>query len=179
MQPIGLVIADAGPLIGLARIGRVALLHRLFHQVTITAVVAEEIGLLADAREAEDYPGLEQLQESLTAGWLRVVAIETLIPFQPLNPGVDAGEASSIALALALRSTGTEVLLLIDDRCGRAEARRHDLPLIGTAAVLLLAKEQGHIDACRPLLDALIEEGYWFSEPLIRAVLEQAAEEFP
>lgn len=43
-----LIIADAGPLIGLARINKLNLLQTLFHKVSITTVVAEEIGFLAD-----------------------------------------------------------------------------------------------------------------------------------
>ena len=90
---------------------------------------------------------------------------------------MDAGEASAIGLALELRNSGSDVLLLIDDRCGRAEAKLQGIPLIGTAAVLVLAKELGHIQACRPLLDALVEEGYYLSEALFQAVLQQAGED--
>jgi predicted nucleic acid-binding protein len=55
-----------------------------------------------------------------------------------------------------------EVLLIVDDRCGRAEAQRLMLPLIGTAALLL---------------QALRQQGYWISDGLMRAVLDQAGEE--
>ena len=42
------VLADAGPLIGLARIQRLQLLRDLFTSVWITEVIAAEIGLGAD-----------------------------------------------------------------------------------------------------------------------------------
>ena len=58
---------------------------------------------------------------------------------------------------------GDEVLLLIDDRCGRAEARHRGLNLIGTAAVIVLAREQG----------------YYPSDGLIQAVLGQVSEASP
>ncbi|MFM7547374.1 MAG: hypothetical protein ACKO8I_00570 [Cyanobacteriota bacterium] len=41
------VIADAGPLIGLARIGHLDRLRALFGGVTLTGVVAAEIGFAA------------------------------------------------------------------------------------------------------------------------------------
>ena len=98
------------------------------------------------------------------------------IPWKPLNPGVDAGEASAIALAIQQRDAGHDVLLLIDDRCGRAEARRQGLFLIGTAAVLALAKERGLVKSCKPLLLALRDQGYNLSDSLIAAVLKQVGE---
>ena len=94
----------------------------------------------------------------------------------PLNPGVDAGEASAIALALQQRDAGRDVLLLIDDRCGRAEAHRQGLALIGTAAVLVLAKEHRLVSTCKPLLVALREQGYFLSDSLIASVLQQCGE---
>ena len=42
---MGVVIANAGPLIALARIGHLDLLRQLFAAVTLTSVVAAEIGL--------------------------------------------------------------------------------------------------------------------------------------
>ena len=44
---MGVVIADAGPLIGLARIGHLDLLRALFGGVSLTPGVAAEIGFAA------------------------------------------------------------------------------------------------------------------------------------
>jgi predicted nucleic acid-binding protein len=156
-----LLIADAGPLIALARIQQLVLLRQLFRTVTITAVVAGELGC-----------GLPALE----AGWIVISDFEASAADQPLNPGVDAGEASAIGLALRLQAAGEQVLLLIDDRCGRAEARHRGLAIIGTAAVLVLAKEQQLIAACAPLLSAMREHGYYLSDDLLQAVLDQVAE---
>jgi predicted nucleic acid-binding protein len=110
------VIADAGPLIGLARIGCLDLLRALFGGVTLTAVVAVEIGI--DPR-----PGASAIAEALAAGWLSIASPSGLPDIEPLNPGVDPGERSTIALALHRRAAGENVLVIMDDRCGRAEAR--------------------------------------------------------
>jgi predicted nucleic acid-binding protein len=171
-----LLIADAGPLIALARIQQLVLLRQLFRTVTITAVVAGELGCGLPAAEQAQLPGTAALLEALEAGWIVISDFEASAADQPLNPGVDAGEASAIGLALRLQAAGEQVLLLIDDRCGRAEARHRGLAIIGTAAVLVLAKEQQLIAACAPLLSAMREHGYYLSDDLLRAVLDQVAE---
>ena len=166
------VIADAGPLIGLARIGRLDLLRALFGGVTLTAVVAAEIGITAK----ECAPGAPAISEAVEAGWLNVANSADIPDVQPLNPGVDAGERSTIALALHWQAAGAQVLVIVDDRCGRAEARGRGLSILGTAAVLVLAKEQRLIPACAPPLAALKEVGYYFSDGLVAAVLAEVGE---
>jgi len=185
------VIADAGPLIGLARIGRLDLLRALFGGVTLTAVVADEIGI--DARDVASMgsetdglsdpdvrihlrPGASAIAEALEAGWLSIGSPSGLADIEPLNPGVDPGERSTLALALHWRAAGEQVLVIIDDRCGRAEARSRGLSILGIAAVIVLAKEQRLIPACAPLLVALREEGYYLSDGLVAAVLAEVDE---
>jgi len=76
---------------------------------------------------------------------------------------VDAGEASAIGLALRQQAAGHSVPLVVDDRCGRAEARQQGVVIMGTVAVLVHAKERGFVAACVPLLTALREQGYFLS----------------
>ena len=168
------VIADAGPLIALARIGQLDLLHGVFGAVSLTPVVAMEIGI--DARGATSKAGGNAIRQSLAAGWLTIAKLDAEVSYPPLNPGVDAGESSSIALALHRQACGERVLLIMDDRCGRAEARRQGLPILATAAVLVLAKERNLIPTCGSLLVAMREEGYFLSDALVAAVLNQAGE---
>jgi predicted nucleic acid-binding protein len=173
---IGVVIADAGPLIALARIGHLDLLRQLFGAVTLTSVVAAEIGLDRWGEIASARAGAAAIAEALRAGWLTVPDPGLELGYEPLNPGVDPGERSSIALALQLQAAGRSVLLIVDDRCGRAEARSQGLAILGTAAVLVLAKEQSLIPASAPLLVALRDQGYFLSDALVAAVLDQAGE---
>lgn len=178
------VIADAGPLIGLARAGSLELLRELFGQLVITETVAQEIGVLPQENSAQGQangingPGTAVLQAAIAAGWLQICPEDPSDwePYRPLNPGVDAGEASAIGLALRWKAAGQSVLLIVDDRCGRAEARRQGLEIIGTAAVLLIARERGLLQSCRPLLETLRQQGYYLSDALLQAVLDQAGE---
>jgi predicted nucleic acid-binding protein len=173
-----ILLADAGPLIALSRIEKLHLLHDLFTTVWITEVIAAELGLSVASSARLSFSGLSVLQEACQQGWLQVVKPEPVVTdgWSPLNPGVDAGEASAIALAIQQRDAGRDVLLLIDDRCGRAEARRQGLAVIGTTAVLVLAKERRLVSTCKPLLVALREEGYFLSDSLIASVLQQCGE---
>ena len=127
---------------------------------------------------AEAFPGIEALRNATRQGWLHVAETHSAgdEPYQPINPGVDAGEASAIGLALQEQRKGQQVLVVIDDRCGRAEARRQGLSIIGTAAVLVLAKQQELIPACAPLHQTLRQQGYYLSNQVIAAVLNEAGE---
>ena len=67
-------------------------------------------------------------------------------------------------------------LLVIDDRAGRAEAKSQHVAIIGTAAVIGLAKLQGLIPAARPLLERLQPAGYFIHPRIIEAVLKDIGE---
>jgi len=159
------VIADAGPLIALSRIDSLDLLHGLFGQVLVTEAVRDE------ALPAADYPGKAVISRAFDEGWLACPG-----PFdtswQPVNPGLDAGERSAIAAAVKMPGC----LLIIDDRAGRAEARLHKVTIVGTAAVIGLAKLQGLIPAARPVLDRLRPAGYFVHPRIIEAVLQGIGE---
>ncbi|MDK9702892.1 MAG: DUF3368 domain-containing protein [Sulfuritalea sp.] len=159
------VIADAGPLIALSRIDSLDLLHGLFGQVLVTEAVRDE------ALPAADYPGKAVIARAFDAGWLACPG-----PFdtswQPVNPGLDAGERSAIAAAVKMPGC----LLIIDDRAGRAEAKSHRVAIIGTAAIIGLAKLQGLIPAARPILDRLQPAGYFVHPRIIEAVLQDIGE---
>ena len=173
-MPQSVVIADAGPLIALARIDSLALPRGLFGRVSITRAVRDEI-LPSGSR----FPDAELLARTLADGWIEVAdapASDLAGSYAPLNPGVDAGEASAIRLACHWRDAGDAVLLVIDDRAGRLEAKSQGIALIGTAALIGLAKTQGLIPAARPLLERLTQAGYFIAPPVLAAALAEAGE---
>lgn len=148
------VIADAGPLSALARIDALPLLRGLFGQVFITAAVRDEI-----LPGAAAFPDADALARVLTEGWIDVVDVPSG-EWKPLNPGVDAGDASAIRLACRWRDAGDTALLVMDDRAGRLEARSRGIALIGgTAAIIGLSKTNGLIPMARPLLERLAQSG--------------------
>ena len=80
------------------------------------------------------------------------------------------------ALAAGFMRRDQERAMIIDDRAGRAEAKSHHLVIIGTAAVIGLARLQGLIPAARPVLDRLQPAGYFIHPRIIEAVLQDVGE---
>ena len=165
------VIADAGPLIALARIDALHLLRGLFGHVRITATVRDE--MLPAARV---FPETGLLLRTLDEGWIQVADTPRDDGFRPMNPGVDPGEASAIGAACRWRDAGDAVLLVMDDRAGRLEARSRGIPSIGTAAVIGLAKTEELIAAAKPLLERLAQSGYYLGPAVVSSVLAETGE---
>lgn len=159
------VIDDAGPLIALSRIGAIDLLRGVFGRVQVSAAVCDEI------LPGPDFPGKPSIVAAFDAGWLQLIDAD-MHGWQPLNPGVDLGEASAIVAA----SGHADALLIMDDRAGRAEARSRGIAVVGTAAVIGMACLNGQIPQARPVLEDLVQAGYFISQPIIEAVLADIGE---
>ena len=169
------VIADAGPLIALARIGHLELLSKLFGSVSVTSIVAGEV------LQGEDFPDDSVLSKAFAETWLQRVNSDS--PDQ-LNQAkslmnlyqIDPGEASSMVLAQQAHVQGDQALLVMDDLRGRSAAQHARLPVVGITGVLLLAKRQGQVTQVKPLLLNLRQNGYFLSQRLIGSALQQAGE---
>lgn len=155
-------VADAGPLIALARIGYLALLPRLFEMVIVPPAVHREI--TTDA----DLPGAQEL---LQADWMRVGSVHDLTAVQRLRFWLDLGESEAIVLAREVGAT-----LLIDERRGRRVAVAYGLAVTGTAGVVLTAKRLGYIQRVTTLLDALRAAGVRLSDRLYDEMRARAGE---
>ena len=168
------VIADAGPLIALARIGQLQLLPQLFGEVLLTDIVAFEI------ISGGVFPDSQALQIALAQPWLQTVtlleaSLETCRNWINLHQ-IDMGEASALVLASECQTNGDEVLLIVDEIRGRQAASHAHIAIIGTAGLLILAKNARLLAAVKPLLAALQAQSYFLSARLVEAVLRQAGE---
>ncbi|MBD2550056.1 DUF3368 domain-containing protein [Microcystis elabens FACHB-917] len=159
-----IVISDASPLIALARVNGLLWLQQLFTAVVITDVVLAEV-------LTGRYPETEApIQQALAAGWLQAVAVDSS---EPVLPDLDEGEAASIRLALV---SGPQVLLLIDERAGRAVAQELGLSVAGTAAVIGLARQRGLIPSARDVFAALHATDFRIAPAVIQAVLDRCGD---
>lgn len=156
------VIADAGPLIVLARIHQLSLLPRIFSKVWVTDEV------IVECTVRTDFPEGVHILEALRCEQLERCATPVLSHF---TPDIDAGEASAIAAAL---ECGCGVLM--DDRAGRRMAIRLEVPVIGTLGMLMLAKRKGFIPVLKPILELLVASGYFLGNTVISNALRDVGE---
>lgn len=164
---VAIVISDASPLIGLARVNGIAWLKELFGEVLIAEVVADEV--ITGGFPAEE----ERIHAALEAGWLRIAGP---IPAGPELPDLDEGEAASIRLALA---EAGPTLLLIDERSGRALAQELGLSVAGTAAVIGMARQRNLIPSARAVFAQLHGSDFRIAPAVIHAVLRRCGEGSP
>jgi uncharacterized protein len=171
----GVVVADAGPLIALARLHLLSVLSSLYKTVVVPSVVWQEV---TGSGQFEETPALLQAHQS---GWLKVESSESAAALDPSSAlwMVDAGERAALELALARQSLGGESLLIVDDAAARACARRLKLSFVGTLGVLLRAKQRGLILEVVPQAQKLQSSGYFLSDALIEAVAERSGEAVP
>lgn len=160
----GVVVADAGPLIGLTRTGKVELLRCLFGRVLVPPAVESELSI------GQSRPGSQTLAAAMECGWLTVSPVAQIPPH--LSAVLDRGEAEAIILAKR-----ESVSLLIDESRGRAAARYEGVSVFGTGAVLLRAKEEKFISDVRAELEALRNVGYRISDSLCGEIMKLAGEE--
>ena len=90
-----------------------------------------------------------------------------------LEATLDPGESEAIALSIEMSAD----LLLLDERAGRVAADRAGLRVTGVLGVLLRAKQNGHIQAVKPEVEALRTRARFFlSRQMERNFLNLAGE---
>jgi predicted nucleic acid-binding protein len=162
---IVVVVSDASVLINLAWLGKLPLLNTLYGSLLIPPAVWHEI-----VEKGIGKPGAEEIK---AARWLQTRPTQNALLVRALRQDLDAGEAEAIVLALETDA----VLLLMDERLGRAKAQHLGLRIIGLIGILVVAKQQGHCDSLKPDLDFLRQvAGFYVSESLYRRVLQDVGE---
>ena len=160
------IVSDTGPIIGLAKIGRIFLLKELATKVLIPPFVHRELyGKIGTERDQIDQALTDFIQVA-ELGQLEVEIEEALI-------GLDEGERQSIYLAYTLKK---DVILLIDDRAGRQVAENLKIRKTGLVGILIFAKRKRLIESVEPLLQELRTAGYWLSDEVIAVARKLAGE---
>jgi predicted nucleic acid-binding protein len=148
-----IVVSDTTPLRSLAVLGEMALLPRLFGEVSIPMAVLDE------CRHPSAPASLREWSLNPPA-WMRVVEIVSL---DPRTLDLDQGEAAAITTALAVGAD----LLLIDERKGRARAGELGLKRTGTLALLAQAGRRGWLDYHAAVARLLLETRFRASAAVI------------
>ncbi len=161
------VVANAGPLIALSKLGILHLLHLLYESVLVPAAVYDEVvtrGL--DLAQ----PDAHIVQLAVARQELKVVALDAagLVEIT-VDPALDVGERQVIHLALQ----ESPDWVLLDDQLAREEAKRRGLSVKGTLGVILHAFGDRLITAqeVELVLQAILnQDDIWISDDLVRRV---------
>lgn len=160
-----IVVSDAGPLIYLGAVGRLALLRELFGRVVVPQRVWDEV-----VGAGAERPGSAEV--AAAGSWIdiRTPAPSPLI--DRLSEVLGTGDAAAIALCLELRAE----LLLCDDLGARRLAAAQGIRVVGTLGLLVRGKRAGLVDAVRPVLEAMIALGLRVAPELVEEILALAGE---
>ena len=158
------VVGDTTVLLYLGRIGRIDLLPALFTPVYIPEPVMLELDmgrfLRRDTVNPRDFT------------WATPVSVpQDVIDALPPNC-LGAGEQAVIAYAHAHQSC----VAGLDDLQARRLAETLGLTVVGTLGILLRAKQAKMIPTVRPLVDAVIAQGFHLDPDLYQDVLRLASE---
>ena len=160
-----LVVIDASPLIGLAIVDGIRWLPEIFGTVYLPESVKSEV---IPGKAAK---GKETIAQAIDAGLLKV----WLEPIQPMfDIDLDVGETDCINLGLGHKG---EVLLIMDERAGRAVAKQKGLKVAGTAAIIGIAKNHGLIDSAHKAFEILHKSDFRISAVVINQVLQSSGEQ--
>ncbi len=160
------IVSNTGPLIGLAKINLLDILKNLSGDVLIPPAVHRELLGKVGAESS-------RIDRALS-DFVHVTEVTPLKPpVKQALADLDEGERQAIGLASSLSD---KILLLLDDRAGRAAARELKIPTTGLIGILLLAKEKGLIKKVGPQIDELRRQGYWVSDDVVQTAKELAGE---
>lgn len=157
-------VVNASPIISLTKIDRIYLLSELCDEVVIPQGVADEIKLGGYADSAVDW-----LQK---AGQEFIQSVSTI---DPIVANWDLGLGESHVLSWAMRHPGYEAI--IDDLAARKAAKILQIPVRGTLAVVVLAKQMGYVSSIKQDLENLVEVGLRISPTVLAQALALAGEE--
>ena len=160
----GCIVSNTGPLIGLAIIGHLDILDKIFDKVLVPEAVNHEM-----LEGGSTNRGVASYRNS---PWIQVRQLS--LPLDPLLGNVlDSGEASVIQLG---RESGAD-FVLIDERKGRKIARNiYHMSVIGTARILVEAKRRGFIGSVREAIIGMRSGGYRIQDNILEFALRMASE---
>jgi predicted nucleic acid-binding protein len=166
-------VFDATPLIYLATVDRLTLVHHLDANCVIPEGVYEEV---VTTGIDEGYPDARRIERSVEAGQFDVVTVATTPLLSRLQTNESLSDADCAVLACADAHDGVAVM---DESYGRDVAAAEEITTRGTAYLVLKLAKQGAItvEDARTTIDAMIDEG-WYCAPDVYAKIVQKLDVF-
>ena len=195
-RPVGpaSVLADASPLVALSLVDRLHWLPEIFGSLHVVGTVLQEVLTVMHAKRSAPThecsftltgqidASESRIHKALDKGWLMPVESDSSSPTcislqqRPDWKLLDPGEADCIAYAMAQTHPPRPPVLLMDERAGRSVCANLGLPVIGTAGLIILAKERKLIAAAKPEFERLHEAGFWLAPEVVRMCLRRCGE---
>ena len=159
-----IVVSDSTILIGLAKIGKLDLLKKIFSRVFIPEEVFKEV-----VKRGKGKPGSKVIKE---AAWIEVRPVKDKIQVAFLLGSLEKGEAEVLVLAQELKAD----LILLDEEKARKSAVIAGFEIMGVLGLFVLSKNLGLIHKVRPLVDELLIKKFRISDKIIEQTLKKADE---
>jgi predicted nucleic acid-binding protein len=156
-------VVNASPLIVLAKINHVNVLFELCDEVIIPSGVVREICVAPDndpaklwiLNEGSSYIRDVEQVDSMVAAWDLGLGESQVLTWIHNNPGYEA---------------------ILDDRAAKIAALALGMLTRGTLGVILLAKQEGKIEAAKPIFAQLIQVGFRVSTQVLESALRLVGE---
>ncbi len=159
------LVVDSSALIALARIGQLDLLHQLAKTIHVPEGVYEEV-----ANQGTLRPGTSELGQF---NWILRKRVSDQASVNDLLSRFGRGEAEAIVLAAEVQAD----FVILDDATARSVAEQKGQAVVGTLGLLVHAKERGLIERVEPIMNELMESGFYVDSRLYGTILQQAGEE--
>lgn len=151
-------------LIGLAKIGKLDLLRKIFSKIFIPQEVFIEL-----VEKGKRKPGAQKIKN---ARWIEPKSVKDRMQVNLLLASLEKGEAELLCLAKELKAG----LILLDEEKARKSAVLAGFTVMGTVGLLLLAKDLGYIKAVHSSFKELQRKKFRISERIITDALKKAGE---
>ena len=158
------VIVNTTPLIALSHVGQLSVLKKLYGEIIIPEAVYKELSVKAES--------VCKRMVDMSLDWIRVEKIQNQMAKSMYKTQLHEGEVEVMILSIEMGAD----LVIIDDANAKKHAKYLGLPVTGTLGILIKAKQEGYIEALRPILEQMIEHGIYISDNLVELCLKQVGE---
>ncbi|MBI5192401.1 MAG: DUF3368 domain-containing protein [Nitrospirae bacterium] len=150
-----MIVSNSSCLIILDKLGKLALLEKLYTTISIPLAVMNEV-----------------FKNKSVPNWIKVVEIKQPIAPRILEKNLGIGESEAIGLSLELYAD----LLILDDLAARKVAGELGINITGVIGILLEAKEKGLIQNLKEYLDKMLKHDFRISKATYDLAIELAKE---
>jgi predicted nucleic acid-binding protein len=155
-----MIVADATILITLINIDSLELLKKFVPQIIIPPEVYDEVA-------CRPYAG-RRMDQEIREGFVSVEPYGDETIFRELLYILDAGESAAMTLAIERK-----LPLIIDEKKGRAVARRQGIEIVGLVGILRFLYSEGRIsrEETKEIVDRLNRSDFRISKELLALIL--------